>query len=185
MQQKLYKHSVRWFNEEGLFAFLPKENPDLRQESWMGKVRATRSVFMRKVNRKDESKTLVSKHFAFSVDFIITAEGWYLALAPDWYFSYGDDFRRSLFADKSLAWLKRHETNRIVFDHFRFLSEWLKDLDQSDLFNPASQSAPSVTFGDAVELSGHPKLDDESWLPVRGTALDADPDEIAGLFEEV
>lgn len=184
MQQKLHKHAVRWFNEESLFAFLPKENPDIRLESWTGKVRATRTVFVRKLNKKDPAKVLVSKHFAFAVDFINTVDGWYVAVDPDWYFSYGDDFKRSLFADKSLAWLKRKETNRIVFDHFRFLSEWLRDLDQADLFNETSGSAPTVTFGNPVTLPNHPCLDDDSWLPVRGTALDDDPDEIARLFDE-
>lgn len=185
MQQKLYKHSVRWFNEEGIFAFLPKDNPDLRQESWTGKVRATRSVFVRKLNKKDETKTFVCKHLAFAVDFMIASTGWHMALAPDWYFSYGDEFRRSRFADKSLAWLKRKETNRIVFDHFRFLSEWLKELDQTDLFNAGMQSAPTVAFGEAIVLSGHPKLEDDTWLPVRGSAIDAEVDDVASLFEDI
>jgi len=185
VQQKLYKHSVRWFNEEGIFAFLPKDNPDLRQESWTGKVRATRSVFVRKLNRKDETKTFICKHLAFAVDFMITASGWHVALAPDWYFSYGEDFRKSLYADKSLAWLKRKETNRIVFDHFRFLSEWLKELDQSDLFDSGPQSAPTVTFGDVVVLPGHPRLEDDAWLPVRSPATDADADDVASLFEDL
>lgn len=185
MQQKLYKHSVRWFNEEGVFAFLPKDNLDLRQENWTGKVRATRAVFVRKLNRNDETKTFVCKHLAFAVDFMITSTGWHMALAPDWYFSYGDDFRKSLFADKSLAWLKRKETNRIVFDHFRFLSEWLKELDQSDLFRSDAQSAPSVAFGEAIVLPGHARLEDDTWLPVRGSAIDAEADDVASLFEDL
>ncbi|MCC7256728.1 MAG: SMEK domain-containing protein [Dokdonella sp.] len=185
MQQKLFKHSVRWFNEEGLFAFMPTDNPDLRQEPWEGKVRATRSVFVRKMNKKHEDRVLVSKHLAFSVDFLAALEGWFVALAPNWYFSYGDDFKRSLYADKSLAWLKRRETNRIVFDHFRFLSVWLRELDKEDLFSNSFKGAPTVSFGDPVVLPQHPRLNDESWLPVRGSALDADRDEVASLFEDI
>ena len=184
VQQKLHKHGVNWFNEENLFVFLPTDNPDLRQESWQGKVKATRSVFMRKINKNDPSKTLNCKHLAFSVDFMVAESGWYVALAPDWYFSRGEDFRRSWFADKNLAWLKRRETNRIVYDHFRFLADWLRDLDQADIFSLASGASYTMTFGEVAKLQGHPKLDDETWLPMKGSALDSESD-LADLFDHL
>ena len=59
------------------------------------------------------------------------------------------------------------------------------DLDKEDLFGSALKGAPTVSFGEPVLLSQHPRLNDESWLPVRGSALDADQDEVALLFEDI
>jgi hypothetical protein len=184
VQQKLYKQRVHWKHEDGLFVFMPTEESEfLREATWLGQKQATRRVFEKKLNKKDPTKVFHCKHFAFAVDFVKGSEGWFVALTPDWYFSYGDDFRRSRFADEQLKWIKRHETNRIVADHFRFLAAWLKDLDQADLFEAGTSQTPSVTFGNLVSFGGHPALDDSAWLPLKGYFAAAESD-MAQLFEE-
>lgn len=168
LQQKLYQHRVMWQHEDGLFVFLPEKdaNPK-RRITWSNKKKSTRTVFERKRNNKDPSKTLNCKHLAFAVDFVRSDSAWYVALAPDWFFSYGDDYRRSRYADKPLSWLKRHENNQIVAGHFRFLCAWLKNLDGHDLFSKRSDSTTSLSFADAITFANHPPLDDEQWLPVQ------------------
>lgn len=184
LQQKLYKHRVRWMHEDGLFVFLPMEDTqDLREEAWVGLKRNTRRVFERKHNKKDIAKTLICKHFAFGADFINDGGRWFVALTPDWYFSYGDDYRRSRYAEAGLKWLKKKEVNRTVSDHFRFIAAWLGELDQEDLFAAAESQGPTMTFGEIVQFDNNPALPDESWLPSRDPMEDDDDSPIKGLFD--
>lgn len=184
LQQKLYRHRVQWMHEDNLFIFVPREEGDkLREESWFGQRASTRRVFERKLNRKDPNKTFLCKHFAFGADFILSAGRWYVAITPDWYFSFGADFRRSAYADANLAWLKRQEVNRTVADHFRFLNSWLSSLDQDDFFDSAKGPAMSLTFADVVSFPNHPNLPDDSWLPSKERAEDEGGSN--GLFESL
>lgn len=184
LQQKLYQHRVQWMHEDNLFAFLPHNDADLlREETWTGYKKATRRVYERKINKNDPSRTFICKHFAFGADFLLNEKCWYVALTPDWYFSHGDNYRRSRYADESLTWLKKTEVNRTVTDHFRFLTSWLTALDQEDLFAAASAQAPTLTFGETVSFANHPALPDEAWLPLRDASDDNDDSPIKGLFD--
>lgn len=183
MQQKLYKHAIEWRHEDGLFIFMPRHRDDTsRDETWMGQRQSTRRVFEKKRNKNDPSKFLHGKHFAFGVDFVMAEDGWYVALTPDWFFSYGDEFRRSGFADDAVSWLKRRESNRIVFDHFRFIKSWLGNLDQEDLFSTTDNTVPTLTFGETVTFSNYPRLFDDNWLPIRDALEDDEDSPIAKLF---
>ena len=184
LQQKLYRHRVRWLHEDGLFAFLPHDDADLlREERWSGTKGNTRTVYERKLNKKDENKTFVCKHFAFAVDFVLDNGLWLAVLAPDWYFSYGEDYRRSRYADESLAWLKRHENNKTVLDHFRFLQAWLTTLDTEDLLTQEDPVPPTLSFGDSVALTDHPLIEDERWLPLKPLELEDESFQNAKLFD--
>jgi hypothetical protein len=186
LQAKLYKSRIQWKFEDGLFVFVPLEEGVLeRDETWRsGSRNSTRRVFERKLNKNDPEKTFICKHLAFSVDFTRIDLQWYVAITPDWFFSFGDNYRRSRFADESLSWLKRREINRTVYDHFRFLSTWLKRLDEDDLFRETQ--GPPISFGEGVLLDGHLPLDDDYWLPVRDETVD-DPSKVqeALMFEVV
>jgi hypothetical protein len=184
LQQKLYKHGVRWMHEDGLFVFVPWADADLlREESWVGQRTSKRRVYERKLNKKDPKKTFLCKHFAFAADFVFSSGRWYVALTPDWYFSFGDDFRRSAYADANLSWLKRKEVNRTVADHFRFLTAWLSALDQEDLFESIKSPASTMSFADVVSFQNHPALPDDRWLPLRDEADDGEDAQTTGLFE--
>jgi hypothetical protein len=184
LQQKLYKHGVRWMHEDNLFVFVPWADADLlREETWVGQRTSKRRVYERKLNKKDPNKTFLCKHFAFAADFVYSAGRWYVALNPDWYFSFGDDFRRSAYADANLSWLKRKEVNRTVADHFRFLTSWLSALDQEDLFESIKSPASTMSLGEAVSFSNHPALPDDTWLPLRDDADESEADQNTGLFE--
>lgn len=179
LQQKLGKHSVWWMQADGLFVFMPNREGDLlREETWRGEKESTRRVFERKVSKKDETKDFLLKHLAFRVEFHRENHSWYLAITPDWYFSFktSDGYRRSRFADEHLGWIKRHENNDQVANHFRFIAAWLNALDQEDLFRERD-FAPAISFGDEVVLSGHPALPDDQWRPPKVHTTDD-----AGLF---
>ena len=167
LQQKLFRHRVLWKHKDGLFIFLPiKDVDNTRSISWTGKKKSERRVFERKFNRNDAKKVLSTRHFAFSVSFLTVQDEWYVSITPDWYFSYGDEYRRSNFGDSLLSGLKRMEKNRSVFDQFRFLCAWLKDLDSEDLFSDSAGSSPQLTFGNILELGGGPSLNEDLWEPL-------------------
>lgn len=184
LQQKLFKHGVRWMHEDGLFVFIPwKEGDLLREETWVGQRTSKRRVYERKLNKNDPNKTFLCKHFAFAADFVYSSGRWYIALSPDWYFSFGDNFRRSVYADANLSWLKKKEVNRTVADHFRFLTSWLSALDQDDLFQSVKSPAATLALGETVTFSNHPILPDNTWLPLRGDTEDGADDKTTGLFD--
>ncbi|MBT3022048.1 MAG: SMEK domain-containing protein [Candidatus Thiodiazotropha sp. (ex Lucina aurantia)] len=167
MQHKLHKHRVLWEYRERIFIFLPLEDSDnTRTETWIGQKRATRTVFERKFKRNEPEKVLSTRHFAFSLNFLTVEDEWYVAITPDWFFSYGDSYRQSAFGDKLLSGLKRMEKNRSVFDQFRFLCSWLRDLDSDDLFSENANTSPHITFGQILEFGGGRSLNEDLWEPL-------------------
>ena len=167
LQQKLYRHRVLWQHHQGLFIFLPLEDSDnMRKVTWVGQKKATRTVFERKFNKNNLDKVLSAKHFAFSVSFLMVDSGWYLSITPDWFFSYSDQYRQSVYGDKLISGLKRMEKNRSVFNQFRFLCSWLKELDSEDLFTAVAMSSPQITFGQILEFGGGRYLNEDLWEPL-------------------
>ncbi len=183
LQHRLYKENVIWEFRDRQFVFRPRPiDGDVREESWKDKRQSTRKVFERKYNKKDRLKVFSQKHFAFSVDFIRTSYGWYIAITPDWFFSFGDEFRRSGFAEDNIKWLKRREINISVSNHFRFVSAWLKGIDEEDLFSSDGGSDVFLSFGEILTLDGHPNLDDSMWLPLRDRSEEEDIPQTGRLF---
>ena len=175
MQNKLHKHRVHWQFEEGKFIFLPlKESDDIRTATWVGKKRATKTVFVRKFKNNKPDEVLSTRHFAFSVSFMSVGGRWYVAITPDWFFSYGTFYRASVYGYKSISRLKKMEHNQSVHNHFRFLCSWLKDLDSDDLFSDDLNKSPIISFGEILEFSGGRHLDEDLWEPL--TILEEEDD---------
>ena len=182
LQQKLYKHHVLWKHEERIFIFLPVNDFEhIRKITWTGQKKATRTVFERKFKDNEPKKVLSTRHFAFSLDFLTVENEWYVAIMPDWFFSYGEDYLWSQFGDKLLSGLKRMEKNSSVFYQFRFLCSWLRDLDSDDLFSDNVAIVPHISFGKSLDLSGGRPLHEGMWVPL--ASMDADESGQIKLFE--
>ena len=167
LQQKLYRHHVHWEFREKIFIFLPTQDTDTaRRIAWSGKKKATRTVFKRTFNRRQPDKVLSTRHFGFAVSFVTIERDWFVSITPEWYFSYGDSYRRSLYGDKLISGLKRMEKNRTVFDQFRFVCAWFTDLDAEDLFSEDAASSPQLTFGQILDLHGGRYLNEDLWEPL-------------------
>jgi hypothetical protein len=174
LQVKLYRERVLWRHEEQLFAFMPLQDEDLhRVIAWQDLKKSEGHVYERKLSRKDEDKVFTQKHFAFGVDFYRLDEQWCVSLTPDWFFSYGSDFKSSRYASGSISWLKRRENNATIEQHFRFLVSWLRELDAQDMFSRADKR-PNVSIGGPIPVQGLPGLPDDEWLPVQPAELDSD-----------
>ncbi|MCI0667691.1 MAG: SMEK domain-containing protein [Methylococcaceae bacterium] len=165
LQQRLFSERVLWYNNEKQFVFLPRETDgDMRIEGWQGDKYAKRKVFVRQHDKKGRTQFATQKHLSFSVKFQHIVDEWLMSITPSWFFSYGEDFRKSGFGYKNLSWLKRQENNRAVFNHFRFISAWLRSIDQEDLFSQASERRSFLSFGDHVSFDGAPALDESKWV---------------------
>jgi len=175
LQQMLYKHHVMWKFNEGIFIFLPAhDKQNVRRESWFGNRQSSRTVFEKKFKTNKPNDVLQTKHFAFSVNFLLIDGEWYIALTPDWFFSWGSEYRRSPYADKILSGLKRLEKNRSICDQFRFLASWLKDINQTDLFSKLVENTPNMTFGNIVKIEGGRFLNEILWEPLRSPTSEED-----------
>ena len=165
LQQRLYGEYVSWYNDEKQFVFLPRpEDGDAREEVWQGDRQSKRMVYVRQYNKKDKSKVFMQKHLSFSVDFHNLSDNWLISITPSWFFSYGDTFKKSGYGHDNLSWIKRQENNRAVLNHFRFLSAWLKSIDDDDLFSQDDHKTSFLSFGDNFTLTGAPSLDESQWV---------------------
>jgi hypothetical protein len=166
LQQKLYKHSVMWQHYEKIFIFVPTDSdPNIRIIEWIGKKKSHKKVFERIFKKNKPNEVIQLKHLAFSANFLLLDEGWYIAITPDWFFSWGNDYQRSFYSSKSLSGLKKLERNRSVRDHFRFIAWWLKEIDERNLFSE-KYTNNSLTFGNILELKNGRYLNESLWEPL-------------------
>jgi hypothetical protein len=183
LQQRLFQEHVRWENDDRQFIFLPRPiSPNQREEVWRGDKKSKRTVFMRQFNKKDPSKVFMQKHFSFSVDFNRFGDQWLMSITPSWFFSYGEDFKKSGFGHENLSWIKRQENNQAVMNHFRFVVAWLRSIDDEDLFSEGGAKDSFLSFGDSLSLDGAPALDESKWTPLTEVLSDESGANLQRLF---
>ncbi len=164
LKQALYKKGIQWQHFTDVFIFCPTEEEQAkRQEAW-GPARTTRTVYEKTMNKKDPTKVLIHKHLAFSRQFLHLDDGWFLVIKPEWFFSY-DGYKKSRFSDKNITWLKKHEWNKNVFTHLRFLVDFLTAVPTDDLFDGKPPEPYSfLQLGKLVSFADVPALPDTKWL---------------------
>jgi hypothetical protein len=163
LQQKLFHRNVKWQNQDNLFIFTEVAGAPKRTEQWYGERESERTVYERTMKNNKPDEILICKHLAFGTQFKRFGTLWYLAISPDWFFSW-DGYRRSIFADEKLKWLKREEDNKQVFNHFRFIVYFLSHDEPSSLFEQ-KQRYRFLNFGNIIKFNSAPQLDDQAWNP--------------------
>lgn len=163
LQQKLYPQQVIWQNQKKLFIFSDINGAAIRIEKWYGKRKSDRVVYERIMKNNKPNEILRCKHFAFRTRYLRFGNNWYLSITPDWFFSF-DGYRHSRYAQDNLNWLKRHENDRSVYNHLRFIAAFLKIEKTSDLFT-ARHRYPFLSFGELVTCDNAPSLNDNEWNP--------------------
>lgn len=165
LQQKMFHLNVQWQNQDNLFIFTEEDGALKRTEHWYGERESERTVFERTMKNNKPDETLICKHLAFGVQFKRFGKQWYVAISPDWFFSW-DGYKRSFFADEKLKWLKREEDNKQVFNHFRFIVYFLTHDKPSSLFDEKQrQRYRFLEFGNIIKFNSAPPLDDRAWNP--------------------
>lgn len=168
LQQYFFQLGISWQNTENIFIFCPLDDSDIRKIAWSGDSNG-RKVFERTWNNVNPEKVLNCKHLAFSVRFLIFNQIWYLAIKPDWFFSY-DGYKPSFYSSNNITWLKRNEKNPQVYNHFRFIAEFIKGSGQTSLF-PKDIPSCFIKFGDIVKIDLSPPINDNEWLPLEDQLL--------------
>ncbi|MEQ8383917.1 MAG: hypothetical protein RH949_16310 [Coleofasciculus sp. A1-SPW-01] len=163
LQQKLYHQQVLWQHREKLFIFVDVDGAAIRKEEWYSNKKETRMVYKRFMKDNKPNEILYCKHFAFRTRYRRFGKKWYLVIIPDWFFSF-DGYRRSFYAKDKLDWLKRHEHDKNIYNHLRFITAFLKNEKPSDLFIKRA-SYPFLKFGELITFDNAPSLDDDAWNP--------------------
>jgi hypothetical protein len=162
---KLYKKSIVWIKEEGLYAFIPTEKDNAgqwvsRQVQWTKTKTAKRTVVDAKKDFRNETKVFNLKCLAFKSKFEFFDDEWFLSIKPDWIFL-RSDFRVCPFAYKKIQWLKRKERNMHVFNHFNFILKYLQPTGPS-LFSEHDDYR-FLTIGDIEKFDFAPIVPDKIW----------------------
>ncbi len=63
-----------------------------------------------------------------------------------------------------LKWLKRHEHDKNIYNHLRFITAFLKTEKPSDLFIKRSPYS-FLEFDELITFDNAPSLDDDEWNP--------------------
>lgn len=143
VRDQLLAFNVNWSKQQKQFYFLPNEkDADQRKEEWVGKKLSRRTVFERKLQKKDPTKVAFFKHLAFDISFLDVDSQWYATVTPSWYYTF-NLYRQSIFHVDLLTKQKRLEHNHSVRDQVRFIGYFLShNRNEEDL----------IGFGGLVEL---------------------------------
>jgi hypothetical protein len=169
LQQMLYPKGVEWQFEEQMFIFSETGDSPIRKELWKDKKESSRTVYERVMNINHPEKIFFCKHFGFRVRYRRFKEKWFLVISPDWFFSY-DGYHRSFYhhEDKT-SWLKRKETDKIIWNHLRFIVHFLKQDQENHQTNLLHDIKPYkfLGFGNLITFDNALLLNDQEWLPTK------------------
>lgn len=164
LKQTLFKKGIQWQDEWEMFIFVSTQEEQLKRQEVWGPSRTARTVYEKKPNKTDPTKTLHHKHLAFRRQFLHLGDEWFLVIKPEWFFSY-DGYKKSRYGDKNVTWIKKREWNVNVFAHLRFLLDFLTVVPTDDLIDGKSPALyPFLTFASSVSFSDLPALPDATWL---------------------
>lgn len=127
LKDEMSSFAINYNNSERCFYFLPfDEKDDFRKQDWVGKKKATRTVFEKKMNTKDIDKVLYFKHLSFEISFYNIGIKWYCLIVPSWLFTF-NLYKKSYYHEKHLSQQKRLETSGTVRNLTRFIAYFLNE----------------------------------------------------------
>ncbi|ELA6982052.1 SMEK domain-containing protein [Vibrio parahaemolyticus] len=116
--------NIGYNHAENCFFFLPDYKENTRKIEWIGKKKAIRTVFEKKMNTKNPEKVLHFKHVSFRLSFINVGFDWYCLIVPSWLYTY-NIYKKSFGHDKFLSQQKRLDTAGTVRNITRFIAYFL------------------------------------------------------------
>lgn len=125
--------SIGFNSLENCFYFLPeREDDEARKIEWIGKKKAIRTVFEKKMNSRSPEKVLYFKHISFTLSFVDIGCDWYCLIVPSWLYTY-NCYKKSLGHEKFLSKQKRLDTSGTVRNITRFIAYFLStELDKKN-----------------------------------------------------
>ncbi len=120
--QDMFHRDLRWHGKHRFLYFRPNE--DLSDRVVKTTVRGKgRTVVKAYRHRDDPARINQYRHYAIRARFVHLAEGWHLALNPDYHYT-SDGFKDSRWADQQRAGIKRMEKNAAVVGLLRFWASY-------------------------------------------------------------
>lgn len=121
INEKLYNKHIRWIGKEKYFRFaFTSKTPSPRKVTWKLKNQATRAA-VDEVWNKEHSQILCFKHIAFQTAIHIFDDIFFLSINPTWSYTWNGYEKSSLEKDL-LSGIKRLESNKSIYNVFRFIS---------------------------------------------------------------
>ncbi|HCA5723683.1 TPA: SMEK domain-containing protein [Acinetobacter baumannii] len=140
--ERLKLRNVLWSNENKSFYFT--SNEDNRLETWVGKKKATRTVYEKVLLKKDPTKIAHHKHLSFSLSFMNIENQWFCNIIPSWLYTY-NGYKKSRFHEDLLSKQKRLEHNQSVKNLVRFIAYFLA--------NDTPNKNREITFKNLLEMT--------------------------------
>ncbi|HGH1364352.1 TPA: SMEK domain-containing protein [Acinetobacter baumannii] len=148
--ERLKIRNVYWNHENKSFYFSSEEST--RLETWVGKKKATRTVYEKVQSKKDPTKISHHKHLSFSLSFMNIENQWFCNITPSWFYTY-NGYRKSRFHEDLLSKQKRLEHNQTVKNLVRFLAYFLandkpnktNEIIYKSLLEMTSETGPILT----------------------------------------
>lgn len=140
--EKLKLRNVHWSQENKSFYFT--SNEESRLETWIGKKKATRTVYEKVQSKKDPTKVIHHKHLSFSLSFMNIEDQWFCNIIPSWFYTY-NGYKKSRFHEDLLSKQKRLEHNQSVRNLVRFLAYFLA--------NDSTDEISQITYKNLLEMT--------------------------------
>ena len=159
--QIVHHLGIKFHYDEKQYIFLPGEDELLPREEEWNSGEATRKVYDPELN--EEGELWYAKHFSFATRFERIKEKWYIAITPEWYWSFDGYFQPySKIGDKR-DWIKNREWNSQLRNHIRFIQDYLAREGRQVLANPEREAYAYLSIKESQFVGLAPKLDDDLW----------------------
>lgn len=179
--QIVHHLGVKFHYDEKQYIFLPGDDELLPREEEWSSGEATRKVYDPELN--EDGELWYAKHFSFATRFERSEEKWYIALTPDWYWSFNGYFRTYSEIGDKRGWIKDRGWNTHIRNHVRFLREYLRRGAERVLSSPKREAYAYLSIGDSKIVGPSPALDDDRWHG-RVEKMKDDSDEEMTLFTQ-
>jgi hypothetical protein len=167
LSKKLHDLNFKWFKEERLYSFMPNKKDLLGKHnslklSWTKTTKnATRTVVDVTRKKDNPNEVFKMKHLSFRVNFHFIDKKWYVAIKPDWLFTYGN-FVVSQYGHENIAFLKKLEKNQHVFNHLNFILHMLQPAYEESVV-PEFQDYPFLKLKNFLTEQSAPIIPDSIW----------------------
>jgi hypothetical protein len=164
--KQAYFLGVEFIHDDNVYVFAPEdENVITRGETWnSGKRSASRDVIRIKTHKKDSTPWYYT-NLAFSVNFRLYDDKWYVEISPEWYITKDGRQKHYYMHESVSSFLKRKERNQHVLNHVKFIGNYLKHgKTQTEIFKEEVQKPTNfIQFVRYFTFRNSIKLPEDSW----------------------
>lgn len=166
LRERLRKINIEWSEEDKVFRFKAGQVVKETKVSWtMDRKSQPRSVIHEIWSKDAKNKHIVCfRHLAFRLSVYRFNSQWFVSIAPTYSFT-GNGSKKSKYSSFYMSGIKKEEDNKAVYQHFRFLVDYVHKINESNLFGSRGNDAYDFNVGDHAVMVFAPAVNDERWNP--------------------